>query len=303
MREFLNEFLNHLAVERGLAKNTLAAYSRDVNRYLSFLQAEGIGSFEEAKQAQVARHLIDLKESGYSSRTIARHLSALRTFYRFLQTEGFFEEDPTLHLDSPKAKGGLPSVLTLEEVERLLQAPRAETAMGLRDKAMLEVLYATGLRVSELITLSLSQVNLSTGYVRCLGKGGKERIVPLGTQALHALKDYLERARPSFACPEPCRRVRGRSSPFLFLGRGGRPLTRQGFWKLLKGYAKAAGIEKKVTPHTLRHSFATHLLDRGADLRSVQLMLGHADISTTQVYTHVSRARLKEVYDRFHPRA
>lgn len=295
MKELLNEFLNHLAVERGLAENTLAAYSRDVNRYLSFLQREGVGSFGEAKQAQVARHLIDLKESGYSSRTIARHLSALRTFYRFLQTEGFFKEDPTLHLDSPKVKGGLPSVLTLEEVERLLQAPRAETLKGLRDKAMLEVLYATGLRVSELIELKLQAVNLSTGYVRCLGKGGKERIVPLGTQALHALKVYLEQARPSF--------VKGHSSPFFFLGRGGRPLTRQGFWKLLKAYAKAAGIEKKVTPHTLRHSFATHLLDRGADLRSVQLMLGHADISTTQVYTHVSRARLREVYDRFHPRA
>lgn len=295
MEELLNEFLNHLAVERGLAENTLAAYSRDINRYLRFLHGEGVRSLEEAKQAQVARHLIGLKESGYSSRTIARHLSALRTFYRFLQVEGFLQEDPTLHLDSPKVKGGLPSVLTVEEVERLLEIPRAETLQGLRDKAMLEVLYATGLRISELIELKLHEANLSTGYVRCLGKGGKERIVPLGTKALHALKAYLGRARPAF--------VKGRSSPSLFLGRGGRPLTRQGFWKLLKRYAKAAGIEKKVTPHTLRHSFATHLLDRGADLRSVQLMLGHADISTTQVYTHVSRARLKEVYDRFHPRA
>lgn len=295
MRELMNEFLNHLAVERGLARNTLTAYGHDLTQYFNFLEGESLCSIEEVEQRHVVQYLLMLQEAGFSPRTVARCLSTIRVFHRFLLAESFLKEDPTLYLESPRPKAALPFALSLEEVERLLEAPRVETPIGLRDKAMLEVLYATGLRVSELIALTLSGVNLVVGYVRCLGKGGKERVVPLGTHALATLRAYLEEARP--------RLVRGHPTPYLFLGRGGRPLTRQGFWKLLKVYAKKAGIGRRVTPHTLRHSFATHLLDRGADLRSVQLMLGHADIGSTQIYTHVSRARLKEVYDRFHPRA
>ncbi len=295
MRSLLGEFLNYLAVERGLAANTLDAYGRDLQGYLAFLEREGIPSLAEVTPVHVVGYLGHLKEQGRSPRTVARHLSAIRTFHRFLFAEGFLPGNPTEYLDSPRLKRNLPPILSVEEVERLLEAPRPGEPTGLRDKAMLELLYATGLRVTELVRLKLSEVNLVVGYVRCLGKGSKERIVPLGTQAVHWVKRYLEEARPVLA--------QGRSSPYLFLGRGGKALTRQGFWKLLKAYVRAAGIGKRVSPHTLRHSFATHLLERGADLRALQLMLGHADISTTEIYTHLSRVHLKEIYDRFHPRA
>lgn len=295
MRSLLGEFLNYLAIERGLAANTLEAYRRDLQGYLAFLEREGIHSLAEVTPAPVARYLWHLKDQGRSPRTTARHLSAIRTFHRFLFAEGFLPGNPTEHLDSPRLKRNLPQILSVEEVERLLQTPHPVEPTGLRDKAMLELLYATGLRVTELVTLKLSEVNLVVGYVRCRGKGSKERIVPIGTQAVRWVKRYLEEARPVLA--------KGRSSPYLFLGRGGKALTRQGFWKLLKAYVRAAGIGKRVSPHTLRHSFATHLLERGADLRALQLMLGHADISTTEIYTHLDRARLKEIYDRFHPRA
>lgn len=230
-----------------------------------------------------------------SPRTVARHTSSLRGLYRYLLTQGYVKEDPTAHLESSSPWVRLPGVLSQEEVERLLATPPTSHPLGLRDKAMLELLYAAGLRVTEMVTLRLSDVDLEVGFVRCQGKGGKDRVVPLGRNAQAAVRRYLETSRSHLQ--------RGRSSSTLFLNRSGYPLTRQGVWKLLRAYATAAGIDRRVTPHTLRHSFATHLLERGADLRAVQVMLGHADISTTQIYTHVSRAHLKTIYNRYHPRA
>ncbi|MBI5167549.1 MAG: site-specific tyrosine recombinase XerD [candidate division NC10 bacterium] len=293
--EFLNGFLSYLAVEKGLAKNTLESYGRDLRKFFGFLESVNLMEVQRVGHRHLTAYLAWLRDEGLSTKTAARSLSALKTFYRFLLSEGLAFQDPTANLDSPKAWARLPSVLSFEEVERLLGAPSLSTPWGLRDRAMLEFLYATGVRVSELVSVAVADLNLEVGYVRLLGKGGKERIVPLGTAATKALKEYLSRVRPLLA--------RGSSSPYLFLGRSRDKLTRQGFWKIIKRYARETGIKRRVTPHSLRHSFATHLLEHGADLRSVQMMLGHADISTTQIYTHVSRARLKAIYDRHHPRA
>jgi len=293
--EFLNDFLSYLAVEKGLAKNTLDSYGRDLRKFFGFMESVNLMEVQRVGHRHLTAYLAWLRDEGLSPKSVARSLSALKTFYRFLLSEGLAFQDPTANLDSPKAWARLPSVLSFEEVERLLGAPSLSTPWGLRDHAMLEFLYATGVRVSELVSVAVADLNLEVGYVRLLGKGGKERIVPLGTAATKALKEYLTRVRPLLA--------RGSSSPYLFLGRSRDKLTRQGFWKIIKRYARETGIERRVTPHSLRHSFATHLLEHGADLRSVQMMLGHADISTTQIYTHVSRARLKAIYDRYHPRA
>jgi integrase/recombinase XerD len=290
----LDRFLNHLLVERGLAPATLESYSRDLVAYAGFLEDSGVRSVSPEDAPLILKHLIGLRNAGLGARSRARHLVSVRGFYRFLAREGVLPTDPSKLLDMPKSALKLPDVLTVEEVRRLLNAPTSDRATGLRDAAMLELLYAAGLRVSELVGLKLQDVHLDGGYVRVLGKGSKERIVPIGQFARDRILVYLEQARG---------RLTGAiQSRFLFVARAGRPMTRQGFWKLLRTYARAAGLVRKVTPHSLRHSFATHLLEGGADLRAVQVMLGHADISTTQIYTHVAADRLREVHRKFHPR-
>jgi integrase/recombinase XerD len=263
-------------------------------RFVDYLEGKGI-PWNEIEESEITSYVFHLRQGGISSRSVNRTISCLRGFFRFGVEEGLLSLDPTAHLQSPRFRAKLPHALSVGEVERLLAIPGGKTPRGIRDKAMLEVLYAAGMRVSELVKLPLNSVDLTVGYVRCMGKGSRERIVPLGSSALSHIKGYLEAARPLLAA--------GKLTPFLFLGSGGRPLTRQGFWRILRVYAQRAGIQKRVTPHTLRHSFATHLLERGADIRSVQMMLGHADISTTQIYTHVDREWLREIHHRYHPRA
>jgi len=289
----LDRFLEHLVVERGLAQNTLDAYRRDLTRYAAYLRGRK-QAVTALDRTVIPRYLLALREAGLNPRSVARHLSAIRQFHRFLVREGIVTEDPTAHLESPRPWRRLPGVLSRAEVERLLAPRPLQSPQAFRDRAMLEVLYASGLRVSELVGLRLSDLDFNVGVVRVLGKGNKERLVPLGDAAIESLRAYLTQARPLLE--------RRRAVPHLFLGRHGRGLTRQMFWILLRRYVRAAGITKRVTPHTLRHSFATHLLEGGADLRVVQLMLGHADIGTTQIYTHVSRARLKAIHAKYHPR-
>ncbi|MCL6448058.1 MAG: site-specific tyrosine recombinase XerD [Armatimonadetes bacterium] len=295
MERLVDRFLNYLLLERGLAENTLVSYKLDLADFSAFCQKEGLAPLSpEARQA-VLLYLLKLKREGKAPATISRRLAALRSFYRFALSEGVMSLDPTSNLESPRIVDRLPQVLSIAEVESLLNQPRVTDPAGLRDKAMLELLYATGIRVSELISLELDQVNLQHGFIRCLGKGSKERIIPLGSVAAHYVSEYLIRARAKL--------TRGKLTSVLFVNRRGRRLTRQGFWKIIKRYAVAARIKKEIHPHTLRHSFATHMLENGADLRSVQELLGHADISTTQIYTHLTGARLKEIYDQAHPRA
>lgn len=290
----LDSFLEHLVVERGLRQNSLDAYRRDLTRYLTYLADRGRHATSLGR-ADVPRYLLALREAGLNPRSVARHLSAIRQFHRFLVRQGEATEDPTAHLEAPRPWRRLPGVLSSEEVDRLLAPRAASTPQELRNRAMLELMYASGLRVSELVGLRLGDVNLAVGIVRVLGKGDKERLVPVGDAAAASLRVYLRDGRPHL--------LKRRASECLFLGRHGGGLTRQMFWNVIKKAAAEAGIATPVTPHTLRHSFATHLLERGADLRSVQLMLGHADIGTTQVYTHLTRAHLKAIYDKFHPRA
>ncbi|MCS5694752.1 site-specific tyrosine recombinase XerD [Desulfofundulus thermocisternus] len=294
MEDLVGAFIHYLAVEKGLARNTTSSYRFDLNQYCLFCQAQQLDPLKEGRGAVMA-YLLKLKKDGRAPSTVSRHLAALKSFYRFLVQEGVISADPTTNLESPRLAQRLPRVLTPEEVDRLLAQPRTSSAAGLRDKAMLELLYATGLRVSELISLDLADVNLEHGFVRCFGKGSKERIIPLGSVAAFYVSEYLKRARAKL--------TRGRSTPALFINQQGHRLTRQGFWKIIKKYARQGRITKVITPHTLRHSFATHLLENGADLRSVQELLGHADIATTQIYTHLTRTRLREIYDRAHPRA
>lgn len=289
----LDSFLEHLVIERGLRQNSLEAYQRDLTRYLSYLRDRQchVASLD---RTDVPRYLLALREAGLNPRSVARHLSAIRQFHRFLVRQGRATEDPTAHLEAPRPWQRLPGVLSSEEVDRLLTVRAGATPQELRNRAMLELMYASGLRVSELVGLRLGDVDLGVGIVRVVGKGDKERLVPVGDAAAASLEAYRRGGRPLLA--------KGRPSDFLFLGRHGRGLTRQMFWHLIKKAAREAGITKPVTPHTLRHSFATHLLEHGADLRSVQLMLGHADISTTQIYTHVARERLKQLHAKHHPR-
>ena len=295
MIPLIEEFVNYLGVERGLAQNTLQSYSRDLVQYYHYLEQVDGASPENASSTQIMGYLRDLQRQGKATATVARRLAALKAFYQFLVMEKKVEADPTANLESPRLEKKLPNVLTVQEVEHLLSQPDIRTVAGVRDRAMLELLYATGIRVSELVALNCSDVNSEMGFVRCTGKGSKERIIPVGSIALKNLRDYLQSSRPKL-----CRRGNEQA---VFLNQHGRRLTRQGFWKIIKKYARQARIEKKITPHTLRHSFATHLLENGADLRAVQEMLGHADISTTQIYTHITRGRLKEVYSKAHPRA
>jgi integrase/recombinase XerD len=292
--ELIDRFLNYLLVEKGLARTTLESYSRDLLRFADFLEQNGRSTVSAEDTPLLLKHLIQMRSEGLGARSRARHLVALRGFYRFLVQEKLLALDPAKLLDLPKTTLKLPDVLGVEEVQRLLNAPDARTPQGIRDAAMLEVLYAAGLRVSELVRLKIQDVHFDAGFVRVFGKGSKERVVPIGQYAREKILFYLEHARG--------RLVRGQISPYLFLARAGRPMSRQGFWKLLRQHAASAGLLKKVTPHSLRHSFASHLLEGGADLRAVQLMLGHADISTTQIYTHVTRDRLRELHRKFHPR-
>lgn len=289
----LRLFLEYLAVEKGLAPNTLQSYERDLRKLAVRLKA-GRTPLARVTEDVLAGFLRDQSRSGLSARSQARLVSALRSFFRFLVLSGLVKRDPAARLTTPSTWLSLPKFLTVEEVEALLQAPDPAKPAGLRDRAMLEVLYGAGLRVSELAALKAAEVNLGDGFLVCRGKGGKERIVPLGRSAAAAVGRWLAEARPLVDAD-------GREQ--LFLSRRGRPFTRQGVWKLLRKHAAKAGLAAKVFPHVLRHSFATHLLERGADLRAVQLMLGHSQITTTQIYTHVSRERLRRVYDKFHPRA
>jgi integrase/recombinase XerD len=291
----ISSFLTYVKVEKGLSSNTVSAYRRDLVKFDVFAQKRKL-SLEAVSRDDLVDFLANLYRLKLESRTVARHLVTLRNFFRFAQIHELITTDPSINLESPKIRRSLPGYLRLEEVERLLEQPDSTTALGLRDRAMLEVLYSTGLRVSELIGLRVSDLDSKVGCVRCIGKGDKERIVPVGRKGLMMVEKYLREARPKLLG-----KLRG--SPTLFVNRRGVSLSRVGVWKILSGYGKRAGLRVSLTPHMLRHSFATHLLERGADLRSVQLMLGHADISTTQIYTHVVEERLKQIYKAHHPRA
>jgi integrase/recombinase XerD len=293
----ISSFLMHVRVEKGLSVNTATAYRRDLAKFQSFAQNRKL-SLEAVSRDDLVDFLAGLYRQKLESRTVARNLVTLRNFFRFAQVHEWIAADPSINLESPKIRRSLPGYLRLEEVERLLNQPDAKTALGLRDRAMLEVLYSTGLRVSELISLRVSDLDSKVGCVRCIGKGDKERIVPVGRKALGIVEKYLRGARP-----ELLRQAKLGSSPALFVNRRGASLSRVGVWKILSAYGRRAGLRAALTPHMLRHSFATHLLEGGADLRSVQLMLGHADISTTQIYTHVVEERLKQIYKAHHPRA
>lgn len=294
MDHYLDLFLSYLQVEKGLARNTLSAYSRDVAGYLDFLDRQGRREPGEIRPIDVASFLQALKESGIAPRSRARALSALRMFHRFLMVENYCGANPTAIIESPRSTGKLPSVLTAREVERLLAAPAGEGTAAVRDRAMLELLYATGLRVSELVALKIRDVRLDAGYLVTMGKGDKERLVPIGESAGQALTAYLAMTRHTTSLAG--------DSGYIFLSRLGRRMSRQAFWSIIKKRALEANILKNISPHTLRHSFATHLLENGADLRSVQIMLGHADLATTQIYTHITRERLKRLHEELHPR-
>jgi integrase/recombinase XerD len=294
MNHYLDLFLNYLVVEKGLAKNTLDAYSRDIGRYLNYLEGLGYGAFDQVRPLDVADFIGRLRDAGLSPRSRARALSAMRMFHRFLLVENYCEVNPTAIIEAPKSGGKLPSILSSREVEQLLAAADGDGAGNIRDRAMLELLYATGLRVSELVMLRVRDVNMVAGFLLTMGKGEKERLVPMGEAARTALAGYIDGARRTLDRSGDC--------AYLFLSRLGDRMTRQAFWNIIKKRARAAGIKKNISPHTLRHSFATHLLENGADLRSVQIMLGHADLSTTQIYTHVTRERLKRLHQEIHPR-
>lgn len=294
LNEYLDLFLGYLVVEKGLSKNSISAYSLDIARYLDHLEHVGIHDIALVRPLDVVSYLAGLKEAGLAPRSRARALSAVRMFHRFLQTENYSTINPASVIESPRPVRKLPEVLSALEVDALLKSPAGDAPADVRDRAMLELLYATGLRVSELTALTVRDVNLDVGFLMVIGKGGKERIVPIGDVARSVVTDYLINVRP--------RLCKGLEHEYLFLSRLGIKLTRQAFWNIIKKRSLQAGCRKRISPHTLRHSFATHLLENGADLRSVQLMLGHSDLSTTQIYTHVTRERLKKLHADFHPR-
>lgn len=290
-------FLTHVRVEKGLSANTVCAYRRDLVKFDAFAKKRKL-TLGTIRRDDLVDFLASLFHQKLESRTVARHLVTLRNFFRFAQLQELISEDPSLNLESPKIRRSLPDYLRLDEVEKLLAQPDEKTAIGLRDRAMLEVLYSSGLRVSELIGLRVMDLDRAVGCVRCIGKGDKERIVPIGKKATSLVERYLRDARPKLLG-----KGAAANSPALFLNRRGDSFSRVGVWKILSAYGRKAGLRVALTPHMLRHSFATHLLERGADLRSVQLMLGHSDISTTQIYTHVVEERLKQIYKAHHPRA
>lgn len=297
MKDQIKDFIHYLIVERGLSNNTIVSYERDLNSYQKhLLEKQHITSFNQVTRLHIIEFLKELKETGKSSKTIARHTASIRNFHQFLLREKQADQDPSVMIESPQLERNLPKILSLKEVEKLLDTPKLTNPFGYRDKAMLELLYATGIRVSEMINLNLADVHLTMGFIRCYGKGNKERIVPIGRTATEALMEYIEKGRSKLISAK-------QPTDALFINHHGKRISRQGFWKNLKKIALEANIQNELTPHTLRHSFATHLLENGADLRAVQEMLGHADISTTQIYTHVTKTRLKDVYKQFHPRA
>lgn len=296
MKEQIIDYLHYLTIERGLSQNTRKSYERDLEQYLTFLTEQHIKDWQAVDRVLILSFLQQLQQSGKSSATIIRMVSSLRRFHQFLRQERFTDHDPMQHIDSPKKQQKLPDTLSLSEVERLIETPDTKEVLGIRDRAILEVMYATGLRVSELIGLQLKDLHLSMGLLQTTGKGDKERIVPLGDLAIQWIETYLEEARPFLTRKHP-------EESHLFVNNHGKQLSRQGIWKNLKALVRKAGITKNVTPHTLRHSFATHLLESGADLRTVQELLGHADISTTQIYTHITKKRMTEVYKQHFPRA
>ncbi len=292
MDDLIEQFLSYMITEKGASENTVSAYEKDLRKLKSFVEEKG----EDIRRIDTGMltEYVNYLSCRISKRSLARNISAIRTFFKFLVLEGIISDNPSRFLEIPKVSKPLPNILSKHEIELLLEQPDPSKERGIRDRAMLELLYATGLRASELVKLRLEDVNLDVGYVKVMGKGLKERFVPVGKKAICALKQYINGARRKFD---------RNGSPYLFLNNRGKPFTRQGFWKMVKLYARKAGINKKITPHVIRHSFATHLLENGADLRSVQLMLGHSDISTTQIYTHLDRSYMKNVYKRCHPRA
>lgn len=287
-------FLNAVRVEKGLADNTIKAYRRDLEKFIAFAQQRKLAT-EHVDRGDIVDFLATLYRKGLDSRSVARHLVTIRNFFRFALIEGYIERDPSATVESPKFRRRLPDFLTIEEIDRLLAQPDITSVTGLRDRAMIELMYSCGLRVSELCGLRVSDLQQEEGCLRCIGKGNKQRLVPVGRQALDAVERYLRESRPKL--------LGDRTSTHLFLGQTGNAIDRVGYWQRLRDYGRQAGLQKSLRPHMLRHSFATHLLDRGADLRSVQIMLGHSDISTTQIYTHVVEERLKQVYRAHHPRA
>lgn len=294
MHHLIDEYLNFMAVEKGASRNTIDGYSRDLNRYAVFIEERGVVEISGIETEDVIAYLASLHGEGLAANSVNRALAAIRGLYRYLLREKKVDHTPMAHIVLAKVWTRLPDVLSREEMALLLAQPGAETPADIRDSAMLELVYATGIRVSELIGLTVNSINWQVGYLVAMGKGEKERIVPVGQTAYERVKRYQEGARPLL--------LKGRESELLFLNRSGKGLTRQGFWKIVKKYAAKAGLDKAIHPHTFRHSFASHLLEGGADLRSVQIMLGHADISTTQIYTHVTRERLKEIHRKYHPR-
>ena len=295
MLDLAEEFISYLSIERGLAENTLISYKRDLGTFIGYLEKRGIHSMERIKKNDITLFLMSQRDKGLSANSVARAFAAIKVFYKYMVGERNLKENTASLIDAPKLWKHLPETLNLDEVEKLITQPNVKKWMGARDRACLELMYATGLRVSEIINLKTNDVNLEFGFVKCMGKGGKERIVPLGNQAKRATSKYLDKVRPKLV-------KRGILDAKLFLTRLGKGMSRQQFWKMVKRYARDARIKKGITPHTLRHSFATHLLERGADLRVVQEMLGHADISTTQIYTHINKERLKSIHHKYHPR-
>jgi len=297
MEAWLQTFIQHVSAEKGLAPNTLESYERDISQYLAFLREEGLTDIRDSRRIHIQKYLLELKNRGRAASTVSRSLVSIRSFYQYLSdANAIAGGNPAVQLEAPKLDKRLPHVLSVDEVIQLLEAPLPVNPAGVRDKVMLEMLYATGMRVTELISLDVSKVNPELGFIQCAVKNRRERVIPIGKTAAKWLQIYLQNMRA-------CLLRQGRDEPALFVNHLGTRLTRQGFWKIIKKYAREARIEQEITPHTLRHSFATHLLDGGADIRSVQEMLGHADLSTTQVYIRTMKSNLKEVYDRAHPRA
>ncbi|MCE4965826.1 site-specific tyrosine recombinase XerD [Staphylococcus chromogenes] len=295
MQDVVDEYLRFIQIEKGLSENTIAAYRRDLNHYLNYLAAQKISNLDFIDRQIVQQWFGVLHDEGRSTKSIARFTSTIRSFHQFALREKYAAKDPTVLIETPKYERKLPDVLSIDEIDLLLTTPETSKNNGYRDRTMLELLYATGIRVSELINIEVEDVNLLMGFVKVFGKGNKERIIPLGETVIELLKTYIENVRPQL--------LKKQVTHTLFLNMQGKTLTRQGIWKIIKQTGAKAGIQKRLTPHTLRHSFATHLLENGADLRAVQEMLGHSDISTTQLYTHVSKTQIRKMYQQYHPRA
>ena len=294
MNDLIDEYLNFLTVEKGVSRLTVEAYSHDLNRFVNIVQVRGIEKVADITPDEIISYLEHVKKDGLNARSVNRGLAAVRGFFKFLLREKKIDANPVMNIGLARVWARLPDTLSKEEMNLLLAQPGTKNPAAMRDTAMLELMYATGIRVSEIITLTMNSINWQVGYLVVMGKGGKERIVPIGRSAYNCLSEYINQGRPKF--------MKGQMTNILFLNRSGDGLTRQGFWKIVRRYAVRAGLNKKVHPHTFRHSFASHLLEGGADLRSVQIMLGHADIATTQIYTHITRERLKSIHKRYHPR-